>query len=130
MEDFLAWSNNNNLMELPSKDSFFTWYNGREGRAVVMRKLDRSFCNVDWSNVDSNMVSLVLPIFRSDHHPLLVISSFNQVKLKSQFKFLVIWTLHNSYRAFVEDSWYVRIMGCPMFIMSRKLQILKDKLKN
>lgn len=82
MKDFQIWSNSNNLMEIPSKGNFFTWFNGRKGNAVVERKLDNAFCNVDWCTKSFNMSSFVLPRFRSDHHPILGKSSFNQIKFK------------------------------------------------
>jgi hypothetical protein len=40
-----------------------------------------------------------------------------------------MWTLHPDCRQLVLDCWNTDILGCPMYIMSQKLKILKGRLK-
>lgn len=67
----------------------------------------------------------VLSHYRSDHHPLLVDSSFNYIKHKSYFRFFAMWTLNDSYKKLIENCWSIMIVGCPMWILAKKLSLLK-----
>ncbi|PNX72820.1 ribonuclease H, partial [Trifolium pratense] len=40
-----------------------------------------------------------------------------------------MWTLHDDCKNIVQDSWNTNVLGCPMFVLSKKLKMLKDKLK-
>lgn len=45
MHDFQAWTDNNNLIHIPTKVANYTWSNGRRGRFRIQRRLDRAICN-------------------------------------------------------------------------------------
>ena len=40
-----------------------------------------------------------------------------------------MWSLHENCKVVILDSWSTRIIGCPMFVLSKKLQNLKVRLK-
>lgn len=128
MEDFKVWKYNNRLIVIVAKSASFTWYNVRSGSAYVERKLDKSLCNNSWLDVCQTMVSTILPRLRSDHHPILVESSFSFLRLACRFKFIEIWTLHDTCRGFIIDYWKNSVVGCPMFVLSKKLPNLKNNL--
>jgi len=130
MEDFQNWTNNNNLIHLPTRGAAFTWRNGREGHRYTERRLDRCICNHSWIDTCNNVTSSTLIRNRSDHHPILLEFLINDHKFTSQFKFMKMWSLHDDCRSIVSNSWNTTVVGCPMLVLSRKLQILKENLKD
>lgn len=85
MEDFKTWININNLIEFSVNGLSFTCYNGRNGSALMERKLDRVLCNNYWFDYCHSMKATIQTRWRSDHHPILVEASFSQSRLVSQF---------------------------------------------
>jgi len=129
MQDFLSWTNSNNLIHLHTRGAAFTWSNGRRGRFNIQRRLDRAICNQDWLNA-CNMVSCAtLTKLRSDHFPLLLEFKNDDMQFVSQFKFLKIWVSHPDCINIVKDSWGQHFVGCPMFVLNQKLKHLKMALK-
>lgn len=53
----------------------------------------------------------------------------SEVQFASQFRFMQMWTLHPNCKQLVENTWNTVVYGTPMFILSHKLKILKDKFK-
>ncbi|XP_058763566.1 uncharacterized protein LOC131637017 [Vicia villosa] len=49
--------------------------------------------------------------------------------IRSQFKFLKMWTLNDDCARLIKDTWNALIVGCPMYILDKKLRILKSRLK-
>ncbi|MCH82389.1 RNA-directed DNA polymerase (Reverse transcriptase), partial [Trifolium medium] len=70
MKEFQKWTDDSNLIHLPTIGAEFTWNNGRWGLRHTERRLDRAVCNQSWL-----------------------------------------------------DLW------CPMFILNKKLKLVKEKLK-
>jgi uncharacterized protein (DUF779 family) len=56
MSEFQDWINANDLLHLPTRGAWFTWSNGRRGRAFTKKRLDRAICNQSWLSTCS-MVS-------------------------------------------------------------------------
>jgi ribonuclease HI len=40
-----------------------------------------------------------------------------------------MWSLHPDCRNIIADAWNISVVGCPMFILTQKLKLVKDKLK-
>lgn len=78
------------------------------------------------SNVDYHTLLKI----NSDHYPILLTLNLNKVTFKSQFKFLKMWTLNEECYKVMEETWKVQVFGCPMFILDRKLKLLKLRLKD
>ncbi|WJX12769.1 hypothetical protein P8452_03227 [Trifolium repens] len=51
------------------------------------------------------------------------------VFLLLQFKFLRMWSLHPECWNVISECWNTVIVGCPMYVLSQKLKLLKFKLK-
>ncbi|MCH99565.1 RNA-directed DNA polymerase (Reverse transcriptase), partial [Trifolium medium] len=66
---------------------------------------------------------------KSDHYPILLDFNFSNTTFVSQFKFLRMWTLHESCKQLISDTWNTPLVGCPMYILTSKLKLLKDHLK-
>ncbi|KAK2433108.1 hypothetical protein QL285_018413 [Trifolium repens] len=129
MDDFLSWTESFNLLHLPTRGAEFTWHNGRGGSRFTEKRLDRAVCNQAW--LDLCIVSSVSTLIRhkSDHFPLLLDVQLTNTSFVSYFKFMRMWSLHPDCRSVVLDCWNTVVIGCPMFILSKKLKLLKDKLK-
>lgn len=41
-----------------------------------------------------------------------------------------MWYLHEDCKPLIKSYWNQNIIGCPMYVLTRKLQILKRTLKN
>lgn len=41
-----------------------------------------------------------------------------------------MWTLNEDYDRVINDVWKTNMVGCPMFILDRKLKILKSRRKD
>lgn len=46
--EFLSFTNQNELMHLDNNGSYYTWTNGRKDGAYYYIRLDRSICNQNW----------------------------------------------------------------------------------
>jgi hypothetical protein len=130
MEEFKQWSDTNNLIHLPTSGAEFTWANGRGGLRYTERRLDRAICNQSWLDLCHNLSVSTLTKHNSDHYPLLLDFKLSSISFASQFKFLRMWTLHPDCDTIVKDCWKSEVVGCPMYILNKKLKHLKEKLKS
>jgi len=129
MNDFVLWTNQNNFTHLPTRGAQFTWSNGRKGRRHTERRLDRAICNNLWLDMCSSINVSTLTKQNSDHFPLLIEFQTSEVHFASQFRFMQMWTQHPDCMQLVERIWNTVVHGTPMFILSHKLKLLKEKFK-
>ncbi|GAU35943.1 hypothetical protein TSUD_394910 [Trifolium subterraneum] len=129
MEEFISWTDSSHIFHLPTRGAEFTWANGRGGSRHTGKRLDRAVCNQAW--LDLCCVSSVSTLIKqkSDHFPLLLDFQLTTTTFVSNFKFMRMWANHQDCRNIIADCWNSDIVGCPMFILSHKLKLLKDKLK-
>lgn len=118
MDDFKNLSDHNNLIDIPTKGF------------LLERILDRDFCNPNWLTLNSIMNVSTLNKVRPDHYLIILEVSFSQHKHASSFKLLNVLTLHDRCEDFVAKFWYILVIGCPTYILRRKLQLLKTSLKS
>ncbi|XP_058761813.1 uncharacterized protein LOC131635226 [Vicia villosa] len=130
IEDFNNWTNQNSLVHLLTAGALFTWKNGRKGNMHIKRRLDRTICNQGWLDLWFNNSCRTLPRNKYDHFPLLFEFFLSDDKSSSVFRFLRTWASHHSCEYLIADTWKTRVVGCPMFILQRKLKILKSRLKD
>lgn len=64
--------NNCNLVDMGSSGPRFTWTNGRQGAANVLKRLDRGLCNEEWRTLFPEGMIQTLPRTYSDHSPLII----------------------------------------------------------
>lgn len=60
-EEFKNCSNQNNLIDFPTKGAFYTWHNGRHDNGLVERRLDIVLGNHHWMTINSVMNASSLP---------------------------------------------------------------------
>jgi exonuclease III len=92
MAEFQDWTSANELLHLPTRGAWFTWSNGRRGRAFTEKRLDRAICNMTWMNSCTMVSCSTLIKNKSDHFPILVNFQFSSTSFASQFKFLKMWS--------------------------------------
>ena len=129
IEEFQFWSDSNNFIHLPTRGVDFTWTNGRGGQRHTERRLDRVICNQSLVDLCSSISVSALNKIHSDHFPMLLDIQMSCVSFASNFKFLRMWTLHPDCKEIVKEAWSTNVIGCPMFVLNKKLKILKHKLK-
>jgi hypothetical protein len=129
MTEFQNWAESFNLVHFPTRGAEFTWSNGRRSGRCTERRLDRVLCNNLFLDLCNSISVTTLIKHKSDHYPLLFELQTSTVTFASQFKFMRMWTLHPDCKQVVQDCWNSNIIGCPMFVLSRKLKLLKENLK-
>lgn len=91
--------------------------------------LDRAFSNQAWIVLCTSLSCTTITKKCSDHFPILMTFDYKEISHPSQFKFMQMWAMHDDFKDIVAKSWETNVVGRPMFILDRKLKILKDKLK-
>ncbi|KAK2445365.1 hypothetical protein QL285_016305 [Trifolium repens] len=129
IQDFQEWSDSSNLIHLHTRGAEFTWNNGRSGNRHTEKRLDRAICNQAWLDSCCSSSVIALTRIRSDHFPLLLDLQVTATSFASQFKFQRMWSLHDDCANIVSECWNSVVVGCPMFILTQKLKMLKTKLK-
>ncbi|XP_058784639.1 uncharacterized protein LOC131659467 [Vicia villosa] len=130
MKEFLSWSDSNHLVHVPTMGNQYTWNNCKKGKKLIEKRLDRAMCNFKWIGSCIKTSCHTLTKANSEHYPILLNFNFNDIKYISQFKFKSMWTNHSDCMEIVGETWNTRIYGCPMYILNKKLRILKSKLKD
>ncbi|CAL0327859.1 unnamed protein product [Lupinus luteus] len=128
-DEFRDFSDSAQLNHLVTRGAFYTWSNKRRGSALTEKRLDRVLCNDAWLGDWSQSTCFTLPRAMSDHHPLILCTSSSFVPSQISFKFHKMWLLNNSLRKLVQDTWITPVVGCPMYVLSKKLRNLKAALK-
>jgi len=104
VEDFVNWSETNQLIHLSTRGSLFTWSNRRGGNAFTERTVDMSICNHSWLDMCSSLSCSNLLRHKFDHSPLLLDFNLTHSRFGSQFKFLKMWALHDDCINLVRNS--------------------------
>jgi len=95
----------------------------------VWSKLDRVLTNPYWSSLHHLIhVHFDPPGAFTDHSPAKV-SLDHPVQGKRNFKFFNMWTSHDQFLDVVSTHWSSDLYGTPMYLLCRRLKILKRPLK-
>lgn len=93
------------LRETTYYGNTYTWWNGRQERQAVWKKLDRCLVNGKWEEEVQTYVQH-LSKATSDHSPL-VVNIEPPIKLgRKQFSFLNAWLEHEQCLAVVEEAFF------------------------
>lgn len=60
------------FMNLESKECAYTRSNNRKGEELVIERLERALCTIDWSVTFPNVEEFALLIVGSNHNPILL----------------------------------------------------------
>ncbi|XP_030441655.2 uncharacterized protein LOC115663828 [Syzygium oleosum] len=105
----------------------FTWSTS-SGDTRKQRKINRVLINDQWSSSFSFSEANFLAPGVSDHSQMLIRIA-HAVPSRKPFKFFNFWMTHPSYSDIVSQVWNSQIFGSPMFVLCRKLRLLKGRLK-
>ncbi|KAE8694600.1 hypothetical protein F3Y22_tig00110777pilonHSYRG00077 [Hibiscus syriacus] len=90
------------LFNFGFKGPKFTWMCGG-----VFERLDRMIANDSWNLMAPNSLVKHLPRIKSDHRPLLLLSSASPLSHRPHyFRFLVGWTKHPQFSQLIRDKWH------------------------
>ncbi|XP_019423314.1 PREDICTED: uncharacterized protein LOC109332721 [Lupinus angustifolius] len=124
-EEFKSFFDGSNLIHLLTRGAQLTWTNKRRGNALTEKRLDRCLCNADWLASWNEIFCCTLTRISSDHYPLLFSFSSSSISRIYAFRFHGMWLHHLDCKRVVAEVWHSDIRGCPMFIISQKLKLLK-----
>uniref|UniRef100_A0A803QLX3 Reverse transcriptase domain-containing protein n=1 Tax=Cannabis sativa TaxID=3483 RepID=A0A803QLX3_CANSA len=82
-----------------------TWQNSRNARGRIRKRLDRVVAKAEWC-IDFQKAKVVkFPILGSDHAPICLQTSGDNLKLRYPFRFLEVWTSHPDCERVVRGAW-------------------------
>ena len=130
MEDLNHCCSEAHLEDLKATGFHLTWDNKGSAEQFKSRKLDRVLVNPAWHSSFPLSEAQFLPPGSSDHSPMIVTAGINIYKHKISFKFFNLWADHSEFQHLVEDVWSTPVAGIPIYQVSQKLKLLKEKLKD
>lgn len=119
----------NQLIHVPIEGAFFTWSNKMSHLFLIERSLDRFIVNQAWLDLCIGNVVCTRTKLRSGHFPLLFEFSVSSSKVVLQFRFLKTWTLHKDCEKLIADCLNHKVVGYPLEVIDKKLNILKKELR-
>ncbi|XP_021766581.1 uncharacterized protein LOC110731038 [Chenopodium quinoa] len=104
---FNEWVQDIGLLEIEFSGPAHTWSRGKNIHTYTSARLDRAFCNGDWSLQFANAASKNLLAIGSDHCPVLIApNGFAPISnVNKPFKFQAAWLTHENFRSFIEEKW-------------------------
>ncbi|KAF9588988.1 hypothetical protein IFM89_017667 [Coptis chinensis] len=108
---FMEMVNICGLIDLGFNDPIYTWCNNQQGRNRVFKRIDRFLANAQWRVLHPNAKVFHKPNLESNHKILLLHLNSAQSKLRSPFRFEVMWlsdptcksVIHNAMNNHVEQ---------------------------
>ncbi|XVF31294.1 hypothetical protein REPUB_Repub16aG0133600 [Reevesia pubescens] len=97
-----------NLVDLGAQGPKFTWSNKHKDGSLILKRLDRALCNLEWRHLFPDaMVRNLARIKKSDHCPVLLQISKGGFRnaICRPFRFEAAWLTHDSFSSFIEERW-------------------------
>lgn len=117
------------LMDLPAHGPIFTWWNHQQSHHIA-EKLDRVLGNFQWlATFPNSIITFEEPLF-SDHASCCIRFQDLGPRIVRPFRFNHHLMQHVRFLDVVKESWTTsQVDGSPMLRISRKLKLLKTKLR-
>ncbi|XP_074292147.1 uncharacterized protein LOC141619002 [Silene latifolia] len=127
MKDFEECVDNCGLVDLSAPSAFFTWNNKHKPRAMVFSRLDKTMVNDDRlvQFPDTSTMFHLESLF--DHCPCTLQEN---TKKGMDIRYFNMWGTDPGFKDIVKDVWNGQIPGYKMFRVVKKLNLLKQPLKN
>jgi hypothetical protein len=94
-----------------------------------MSRLDRFLITKSWFSGWPTSTQWCLDKELSDHCPIMLSESVKNWALKP-FHMLSCWKYLEGYHSFVREQWKeLKVDGCGMFVLKKKLKLIKERLK-
>lgn len=128
-ERFNEWLIDTGVIEVPFSGPRFTWTNKREGRKLIMERLDRAYVSQSWFDEFPNGRVYNEPLVCSDHAAILY-NSDCVTRFSNRPYQIESWCLQfPEIKELVNCSWNSRCLGSSMFRLSKNLKELRTKLQ-
>ncbi|XP_074301572.1 uncharacterized protein LOC141632972 [Silene latifolia] len=118
------------LQDMKTSGAFFTWNNKQPSETRIFSMIDRVLVNSDWLALWSDWMAHYQPEGTFDHCPCIVSWGESCKGRKRYFKFFNMWSKVEEFGELVKENWQMQINGTPMYIMARKLKMLKPCLRS
>ncbi|XP_010666689.2 uncharacterized protein LOC104883828 [Beta vulgaris subsp. vulgaris] len=117
------------LLDIPFMGPRYTWSNNRDDNDLIKERLDRAYASSDWMLDYPDAILQNLPITISDHAPIVLHRSSPRRITKRPYQ-IESWSLgFQEVRDMVDSIWALSIAGSSAYVLSRKLAVLRDRLK-
>lgn len=117
-DEFQAWTDSCQLIHLNTRETTFTWSNGRRGRAFSERRLDRTICNNECLTFWNTSSCYTLLRSKLDNDQLLLILKRGIQSYPSSFKYFQMRSDQDDCQRLVKEVWKMEFFGCPIFILT------------
>lgn len=116
--------------DLNFRGNFFTWWNKRKSDPIA-KKLDRALVNDVWYfSFPSSVAYFGCPEF-SDYAVISITLDPQQIKIKKPFRFYNLALQNPDFLDMICSSWFsINVTGSAMFRVSKKLKLIKKKIKD
>lgn len=115
------------MIDLKPSGNWFTWHN-RQGQDAVWERLDRALCNSNWmSNFPHTHVSC-LPIFTSDHSPVLITTHHALPFRNRPKRFEAFWLTDPTCHDVVFSTWATQFLGSSAYKVKVRLNLVLHNL--
>lgn len=91
--------------------------------------MDKAIGNQAWVDFCTSLFYTIITNKYSDHFHILITFDYKETRHPSQFKFIQMWEICDDCKDIVAKSQETNVVGFPVFILDRKLKLLKDNLK-
>ncbi|KAI0513412.1 hypothetical protein KFK09_009432 [Dendrobium nobile] len=121
-KDFSNFMIANDLHELSSMGSKFTWCNNKNGNARILEKLDR--CLINSQALNSLQIAIVkhLPRIASDNCPLLLEIYKPKEKFNREIRYEETWVSYYGATTLVKNIWNRKSLADPQAALNLKLK--------
>ncbi|KAI3840188.1 hypothetical protein MKW92_004622, partial [Papaver armeniacum] len=116
------------LLDLGASNDQFTWSNHRQGDAHTQVRLDRALCNAQWFTLFISAQVKNLVAHASDHSPILLVTSVDELRIFTNYKFYKCWLAHPTCRVVIHSSWQKHYSGSPSYQLVQKLKNTRNGL--
>lgn len=129
LRELTSFTEDVEVMDMKYSGQRLTWCNNQEGRDRMYCKLDRVLMNRDWFNSYPLAEATFLNRSSSDHCPSIVRFYDNTSQGKHIFRYCSFWATDESFLRLVQQAWSTEFQGTPMYVLVKKLGLVKRNLK-
>ncbi|XP_048493014.1 uncharacterized protein LOC125493591 [Beta vulgaris subsp. vulgaris] len=128
-EVILEWKLNLHVLDVPFTGPRYTWTNNRANDNLIMERLDRAYASPAWLSDHPDSIIKNMPITISDHAPILLQTEPTQISGKRPYQ-IKSWSLRfQEVTYMVTNIWELHIVESSAYVLSRRLALLRNRLK-
>ncbi|CAL9222663.1 unnamed protein product, partial [Arabidopsis halleri] len=125
IDDFQNCLRDNDLVDLPSRSTFYIWSNHHQDNPII-RKLDRALANDAWLVDFPSSLAVFDPPGDSDHAPCIIQIENQPARSKKCFKYFSFLSSHPTFLACIASAWEEQVaVGSCMFSLGENLKVAK-----